>query len=138
MKANLMNSTIEMTKTEARAAGVLNSDKFNELKELRQMYPAFQIAVRKTAKRNTKKHETYKGLTYEYMKNYITSHNADLMTEFYSKRGMDANAQKKDFDSGDSYGEIKKWFLNNFPELQVNQTEVEKNNKSCLHYNEVA
>lgn len=33
MNANIMTSKIEMTKTEAIAAGRLNSDKFNELKK---------------------------------------------------------------------------------------------------------
>lgn len=45
MNANIMTSKIEMTKTEAIAAGRLSSDKFNELKTLREMFPAFQIEI---------------------------------------------------------------------------------------------
>ena len=48
MNANLLRSTIEMTKNEAAAAGKLNSDEFNELKALREMYPNFKIVITKS------------------------------------------------------------------------------------------
>ena len=39
MNANLFAKKIEMTKAEAKEAGKLNSDKFNELRQLMEMYP---------------------------------------------------------------------------------------------------
>ena len=39
MNANLFARKIEMTKTEAKEAGKLNSDAFNTLRQLMEMYP---------------------------------------------------------------------------------------------------
>ena len=37
MKANLMNRTIEMSKSEAKAAGRIGTEKFNELREYQKI-----------------------------------------------------------------------------------------------------
>ena len=73
MNANLMTKKIEMTKTEAKAAGKINSEKFNELHTLRTMYPTFEIVIKASAAKKSTK-ENYKGLTYEYMEKYIPAH----------------------------------------------------------------
>ena len=83
MKANLMYSKIEMSKNEAVAAGKLNSEKFNELKALREMYPTFQIVIVKA----TKKGDHFKGLTCKYMEKYIKNHKAELLSEFFTLCG---------------------------------------------------
>ena len=49
MNANLFARKIEMTKTEAKAAGKINSEKFNELHTLRTMYPTFEIVIKASA-----------------------------------------------------------------------------------------
>ena len=59
-----MTKKIEMSKTEAKAAGKINSEKFNELNTLRTMYPNFEIEIKASA---AKKKSDYKGLTYDYM-----------------------------------------------------------------------
>lgn len=86
MNANIMSSKIEMTKTEAIAAGKLNSDKFNELKNLREMFPTFQIEIVKIV---TKKVDHLKGLTYEYMEDYIKDNKESLLSIFYTLCGRD-------------------------------------------------
>ena len=122
MKANLITSKVEMSKSEAIAAGKLNSEKFNELKALREMYPTFQIVIVKTAK----KCDHFKGLTCEYMEKYIASHNNELLTEFYTLRGKDAEDKEIEMAAVATYGEIKMWFLSKFPEIQNQANEVEK------------
>ena len=122
MKANLMNSKIEMTKTEAAAAGKLNSEKFEELKALRAMYPTFQIAIVKAAKKG----EHFKGLTCEYMEKYIQSHNPDLLSEFYTLRGRDEKGNTLEVAATAAYGELKKWFLNKFPAIAAQSENVRK------------
>ena len=98
MNANIMTSKIEMTKTEAIAAGRLNSDKFNELKTLREMFPAFQIEIVKNV---TKKVDHFKGLTYEYMENYIKN----LMTRKYLE--YLAFKKKVEYKLNPNYGALK-------------------------------
>ena len=113
MNANLMKSIIEMTKTEAAAAGKLNSEKFNELKALREMFPTFQIVVVKTSKSG----EHFKGLTVDYMENYIKNHKDELLTDFYKLRGKDANGNALEVAPVATYGELKMWFLNKCHEV---------------------
>lgn len=93
-----MTSKIEMTKTEAIAAGRLSSDKFNELKTLREMFPAFQIEIVKIV---TKKVDHFKGLTYEYMENYIKDNKESLLSIFYALCGRDEELRFGSISGGD-------------------------------------
>ena len=116
MNANLMTKKIEMSKTEAKAAGKINSEKFNELNTLRTMYPTFEIEIKTST---AKKKSDYKGLTYGYMAKYIASHDdaeQSIMAEFEMLRGTSAEAQEALADSA-SYKEIKEWFLKKFPAI---------------------
>ena len=118
MNANLMTKKIEMSKTEAKAAGKINSEKFNELHTLRTMYPTFEIEIKASTTKKSAK-ENYKGLTYGYMAKYIASHDDDeqsIMAEFEMLRGTSAEAQEALADSA-SYKEIKEWFLKKFPAI---------------------
>ncbi len=112
MNVNHITMTIEMTKVEAKAAGKFGSTAYNELVDARNSFPTYQIVIKK----ETKKRDTYKGLTYGYMKHYIKTHNAELMVEYELMRGYD-NGKKVDFVDAASYGEIKAWFLTKFPEI---------------------
>ena len=75
MKANLMERTIEMTKSEANKAGKIGSPKANELQSYRTAYPDFTIKVKEEKKRST-----YKGRDYDYMKKYSESHDNEEKT----------------------------------------------------------
>ena len=116
MNANLMTKKIEMSKTEAKAAGKINSEKFNELNTLHTMYPTFEIEIKASA---AKKKSDYKGLTYDYMKKYIITHDDEqksIMAEFEMLRGTTEEAKEALADSA-SYKEIKAWFLKKFPAI---------------------
>ena len=43
MNANLMTKKIEMTKTEAKAAGKIGSEEFDKLRQYMEMYPGYEI-----------------------------------------------------------------------------------------------
>lgn len=120
MNANLMNNTIEMTKTESIAAGKLNSEKFNEYKALREMYPTFTLAIVKSAKKG----DHFKGLTFDYMASYIKAHNETLIAEFYTLCGKDDEGNKIEMAAAATYGEIKMWFLQSFPEIEQKADKV--------------
>lgn len=115
MFANLMEKKIEMTKTEAAKAGKVGTEKYNELAALMERFPNFEIVVVKT---NTKSDDRLKGLTYEYMENYIKSHNEALLAEFYELCGKDEKGKKLQFGVKFSYGEVRMWFLEQFPEIE--------------------
>ena len=116
MYANLMTKKIVMTKTEAKAAGKLNSEKFNELHTLRTMYPTFEIEIKASS---AKKKTDYKGLTYDYMMKYIEAHDDEeksIMAEFKMLRATSDEAKEALAESA-SYKEIKEWFLKKFPAI---------------------
>lgn len=116
MKINFKNNTIEMTKTEANAASKYGSDAYKALKEIRVDFPTYRIVVKATS---SKKQNAFKGLTYDYMEAYIEAHDDECKTkmqEFKTLRATDS-----DLVTSCSYGEIKKWFLNAFPELDSPQ-----------------
>ena len=115
MNANLFSRKIEMTKTEAKAAGKPNTTEYNTLLELMKNFPGFQIEIVKSA---AKKADRFKGLDINYMENYIKSHKPELMETFYELRGLDANGKKVELAAAATYGEIKMWFLTQFPEIE--------------------
>lgn len=115
MTVNFERMTIVMTKAEAKDAGKFNSEKYNELLEIRSQFPNFRIVTKETPK----KRDAYKGLTYEYMEKYIKDHAKEdqtIMDEFNTMRGYE-NGKKAEFVEVATYGEVKAWFLLKFPEI---------------------
>ena len=126
MNINYTNNTIEMTKTEATAAGKLNSEKFIELKALKAEVPTARIVIVKTS---AKKGEHFKGLTYDYMKSYIEKHDDEtksIMSAFNTLCGLDENGKKLEMAAAASYGEVKMWFLTQYPEIEKMSENINK------------
>ena len=118
MNANLMTKKIEMSKNEAKAAGKIGTPEFEELRQYMAMYPGFEVQIKAPAKRKVE----FRGLTYEYMKNYIKKHDdkdGTIMAEFCELIAQD----KKDKVEGaehleaTGYLDVKKWFLAKYPEV---------------------
>jgi len=112
MTINFTNNTIEMTKTESKAASKFGSDMYKQLQEARRDYPTYTVVIKATSS----KRESLKGLTYDYMEKYIKKHdddNCSVMEEYKMLR------EKTDdvLASSVSYGEVKEWFLAKFPEI---------------------
>lgn len=134
MKANLMTKKIEMTKTEAKAAGILNSDAYKELKAYRKAYPDFEISIRETPKRKT----ANKGLDYDYMRKYIAKHddeNKTLMNEFNTLIAQDKKDKKEGSENlrAASYIDVKNWFKSTFPEIEKYRDEHSDKVKKILN-----
>lgn len=119
MNANLMKKTIEMTKAEAKAAGKIGSEKFNELREYMNIYPTFTIDIKAPAKRKVE----FRGLTYEYIKNYIKKSDDEdgkIMAEFNALIALDKKNKVEGAEHLEAAGylDVKKWFLAKFPEIK--------------------
>ena len=84
MFINYEMATIEITKAEAKEAGVFKSEMYENLKEAREA-TGYKVVVKDTKR----KADTMKGLTYAYMTIYIEKKSGDrkeaLMTEFNEK-----------------------------------------------------
>ena len=104
-----MCKVIEMTKVEAKKAGIVGTAEFDQLKELREAYPTFRIEVKAS-----KSKSTMKGLNVPYMKKYIEAHDdaeKPNMTIFNTLRGLDENGNENELARVATYGELKMWFL---------------------------
>ena len=110
LKVNHANRTIVMDRTFAKNSAVVGSKEYDMLQAARRDYEDYTV-VRREIKKNPNK-ESYRGLTYEYMENYILTHAKKerrirefkemiLLSECHSKR----------------YPQIKKWFLESYPEV---------------------
>ena len=91
------------------------SDEYDYLQKVRKNYPKYSVVRREIKKNENKK--TYKGLTYEYMEDYIMTHGSAEtvkanLKEFYEKR-LIAECHGKAF----RYPAIKRWFLEKYPEI---------------------
>lgn len=119
MNANFTKQIIEMSTTEAKAAGKFGSPEFNELQGLRAAYPNFQIVVKapKKAKNQLK-------IDYKFMEKYIKAHDdADgtIMDELLFLRGK--KAKEGEYVETVNFMDIKNWFLKKFPEIKNAQKE---------------
>ncbi len=135
MRANLTTNKIEMSKKEANEAGKIGTKEFLELKQLKEFFPTYIIEI-KTA---TKRKAEYKGLTYDYMKNYIVKcdkENKDKIMEDFKTLTDDENGNIKDglkIADGTSYLKVKEWFLKTFPEIEKFKEDHENKVKEILN-----
>ena len=118
IRVNRKTRSIEITKAFDKAASRFNTREYEALQQVRKDYPTFTIVV-KTVRA---KADRFKGLTYDFMEKYIASHdNADeRMAEFNDLRATSDEAQLLGAEAL-SYGEIKKWFFKNYPEIEAFQ-----------------
>ncbi len=141
MYANIKTKEIIMSKKEAKAAGAVNTPEFHELNALRAANPGFRIEVK-----TTKSKDTMKGLTADYMEKFIEARIAKNEDEvdmenlqmFYTLRGRDEEGNKVDFAPVVSYGELKMWFLSQYPEIENMSKAVEDILKKAREKREAA
>ena len=117
MKINHKNQTIEMSKKFAKAAEKFGSKEYKQLREARSDYPDFKVVT--VSRKASGQKESYKGLTYSYMENYIKNHDDEkksIMAEYEMLRGLSAEAQEA-LAEPCSYIEMKAWFMKKFPAI---------------------
>lgn len=107
--------TLEITKKFDKASSRYGSDEYKELQNALAQNAGFKVVVKAST---SKKKETYKGLTYEYMEKYIKAHDEDgsIMEEYEMLRGISEEAEEACADSL-SYHEMKEWFLSTYPAI---------------------
>lgn len=106
---------IEMNTTFAKMMQNPLSDEYALLQRTRQDFPAFAIRTRQI-KTNPKK-DTYKGLTYKYMKMYIKKYEPKETIDEVLNYLDDQILISKCHGQRLRYPTIKKWFLGKYPEV---------------------
>ncbi|MCI7019957.1 MAG: hypothetical protein MR940_10620 [Lachnospiraceae bacterium] len=119
MNANLMTKKIEMSKSEAKEAGKLNTEKFHELRQYMAIYPGFEVQIKAPSKRKVE----LRGLDYKYMRTYILNHDDEQHSKMEKFKTLIAQ-DKKDGKEGAEhleaagYLDVREWFLTAFPEIK--------------------
>lgn len=119
MKSNVTinhaDGNIIISQKIAKNAEKFGTAEYNMLQRVRRDYPQFTIVVE--GKKSSRR-DNMKGLTYDFMSSYIQKHDPSgtIMEKYLDLRGQSESAIE--FGAvAVSYGEIKSWFLNTFPEI---------------------
>jgi hypothetical protein len=134
MNANLMTKKIEMSKSEAKEAGKLNTEKFHELRQFMAAYPGYEVQIKAPSKRKVE----LRGLDYKFMRTYILKSDKDNRIEIMAKFNELIAQDKKDGKEGAEYLEaagyleVRAWFLKQFPEIEQRRDDHKKKVQAIL------
>ena len=115
MKLDHENRKIVMDRTFASKAELVGSEEYNLLQQCRRDYPTYLVTRKTIKKKATQEH--YRGLTYDYMKEYINK---------YDTENKEANLALLDemidiskcHSTFKRYPVIKQWFLDTYPDVK--------------------
>jgi len=115
LKIDFAKKQLIMDRTFALNCQNTMSEEYAHLQSVRRDYPNYTVVMRKI-KTNPRK-ETYNGLTYDYMREYIRTH-TEPTSIFSELDEFDALIFNSECHSkGRRYPTIKKWFLEKYPEV---------------------
>ncbi len=115
---NFEKNQIVMTSLFAKKCSDTRSEEYAHLQSVRRDYPNFVVITRQIKKNPEKK--VYKGLTYEYMRDYIILHTDPADPEEEAKAVAEFDEMlliSKCQQQSLRYPTIKKWFLAKYPEI---------------------
>ena len=115
LKINHEEGIITMDRTFAKRAENTMSAEYTHLQSVRRDYPNYTV-IRREIKKNPNK-ECWKGLTYEYMENYIIGHEGDDTRDLVLKEFAEKRLISECHSKCHRYPVIKKWFLDKYPEI---------------------
>ena len=107
------HSSISISSAFEKRAFTPGTDEYRQLMAVRKDFPDFRLVTRKF-KTNTKQ-EHYRGLTYDFMREYISAHEKDaksVLAELDDQIGI-----TKCHSLHKRYPIIKAWFLERYPAI---------------------
>ena len=113
---DIPNATIYASKTTLKKTRVPNSPEYNELVGLLTRHHNFKIVEKEIKKAKGK--ETYKGLTSDFIKQYIS----------IQKNKETLEAQYKEAFKLGKFPLVRKWFLDTFKNFDMEQAKAEIEN----------
>lgn len=115
LKIKYAEGVIEMNTTFDKMMQNPLSDEYALLQKIRAENPGF-VVRRRQIKTNPKK-DTYKGLTYEWMRNHIATHEPENVVDEKLKAFDEKVYISKCHGQSLRYPTIKKWFLEEYPDV---------------------
>lgn len=114
MTINYNNNTIELTTAEMKEAQKYGSDMYNMVREARIDNPGFKVKEVKAKKSKS----DFSDLNMKTIKAYVEKRGSDEQKanfKFISQKTINEDGE---YVEAQSFFEIKKWFLNEFPEIK--------------------
>lgn len=116
LKIDFAKKKIIMDRTFAKNCTNTGSTEYAQLQSVRRDYPDFEVITRQIKKNSAK--ESYKGLTYDYMEDYIITHededHVEIVLAEYHELRLIASCHSK----SRRYPVIKQWFLAKYPDIE--------------------
>lgn len=107
IKLNHEKGLIIMDKTFSKLAENARSEEYSILQSVRKDYPDYIVTKREIKKNSAQEH--YKGLTYDYMRRYISTHEEENSAEMINISHCHSQSRR--------YPVIKKWFLDKYAQV---------------------
>ena len=111
IKVDFITNTIIITKEFAALASDPTSEEYVTLNLLREENPKMKIATR-SRKKSSKERNPNKGLTYKFMRRFISVMDEKNLSEFSRKQ---AYFESFDMESAEVYQKVKGWFIKQYP-----------------------
>lgn len=103
LSINFKANQIIITSAFAKKASRFNSEEYNELMEVQEKHPSFEVTVKEQTKR-----KSVKGITREFMYDYAEKHEKENSAEDFTRLKED-NA---------TFASVKSVFLKYYPEFK--------------------
>ena len=128
-----------MNQAFATKARNVRSEEYKLLQSTRRDYPTYTV-VKRRIKRNSQK-ETYAGLTYDYMRMYIATHEPKETVKGVMEHFDELLLISQCHCKARRYPVIKSWFLGKYPEIEgfgkTKKTEENPSNENVSPFEQV-
>lgn len=111
IKIDFVNNTIIVTKKFYEEAMNIGTDEYRTLQGIKAENPNMKVSVHTTRKRT--KPNAYKGLTYRYMRKFISVMDSDNMKAFEEVQLLYEGLYG---ESQSVFNAVREWFLDNYPD----------------------
>lgn len=115
IKLNHEKGLIIMDKTFSKLAENARSEEYSILQSVRKDYPDYIVTKREIKKNSAQEH--YKGLTYDYMRRYISTHEEEDSAEMILDELEEMINISHCHSQSRRYPVIKKWFLEKYAQV---------------------
>ena len=122
MTINYNNNTIELTTAEMKEAQKYGSDMYNMVREARIDNPGFKVKEVKTKKTKN----DFSDLNLKTIKTYVEKNGTEDQKKDFKFLTTKTVTEDGEYHEAQSFFEIKKWFLNQFPELKKARKDYRK------------
>ena len=107
---------IVMDATFAKLSSNVRNAEYAILQSVRRDYPDYVVTTRQIKRNPSQEH--YKGLTYDYMRDYINAHESEENASAVLQELEDMIDISKCHSQGKRYPTIKEWFLDKYPAVK--------------------